>query len=339
MVDATHKRFDASDRSYFALIKKEAHALAVSSGFHSKRVAELDLVIAELTSNLNKYSRGGELLLGLAARDDNACIEILCMDQGPGMTDLPKMMTDGYSSSNSMGHGLGSIRRLSDEFDIYTQKDWGTLILSRVYRQPVKRPLPRVAHSSVYVHALVLPKPGEQVSGDGCYVKTTDQHTKVMLADGLGHGPEANEAVNEAVKAFKQCPYHTPTEIIRYLHPAVRKTRGLVATIAVFDRQLRRVYIAGVGNISARINGPLLSKSHLAYNGIIGHNIPNTMNDQTLSMEDYNRLVLCSDGIRSRWESGRTPGILRADPSLQAAAVYRDFARQTDDMSVVIVKF
>jgi len=335
MVDATHQSYDASDRSYFAIIKKEVHALAVSKNFPERRVAELDIIVAELTSNLHKYANGGELLLGYFENGGQEYIELLSLDNGPGMSDLPRMMTDGYSSSTSMGHGLGSIKRLSDEFDAFSLKGWGTIVLSRVHKSPSKIK----GRKSFQLKTIVVAKPGETTSGDGYYVKITERHIKLLLADGLGHGAEANLAVNEAVKAFKMCPSDSPVEIIRFLHPFVRKTRGLVGTVAVFDLAAKQFRLAGVGNIAAKLQGPLLAKSHLAYNGIIGHNIPNTMNDQTLRFEDYNQLVLCSDGIRSRWELNRLPGLARTDLSIQAAAIYKDFARRSDDMSVLIAKF
>lgn len=337
MVDATHKRFLASDRSYHAIIKKEAHNMALNAGFGEKTIAELDIILAEVTSNLYKYTKDGELLVGYFNKGEEEYIELISIDNGPGMADLQRVMSDGFSSTNTMGHGLGSIKRLSDQFEVYSQKGWGTILLSRVYKvKPDKKKKDRPA---VTINAVVIAKPSEVTSGDGFYFKTTDQYIKLLVADGLGHGPEANIAVNEAVKVFKQCPYHSPTEIIRYLHPEVRKTRGLVGTVVVFDLEQKQIKITGVGNISAKFIGGVVQKGHLAYNGIIGHNIPNTMNDQVAAFADYNQLILCSDGMRSRWEPGKLPGILRTDASIQAAAIYKDFGRQTDDMSVVIAKF
>lgn len=335
MVDATHKSFDASDRSYYAIIKKEAHNLAAAAGFGPKRLAELDIIVAEMTSNLHKYSKDGELLLSLPSSPDTGFIEVISIDNGPGMSDAARMTGDGISTGNSMGHGLGSIKRFSDQFDIYSQKGWGTVILSRVYREPPAAPR---SGRNLVVRPIVVAKPGESTSGDGYYLKAGADYTRLILADGLGHGPEANHAINEAVNAFRQCGESSPVEIIRYLHSSVRKTRGLVATIAVYDLKQQVLRLAGVGNIACRLSGPSFNKNHLAYNGIIGHNIPNTMNDQVLSLADYTQLTLCSDGIRSRWELGKHPGLLRCDPSLQAAAIYKDFARRSDDMSVVIAK-
>lgn len=310
--------------------------MALAAGFSEKRVAELDIIVAEITSNLNKYAIGGELLVGVFEEPVYSYIELICIDNGPGMTDLARMMSDGYSSTNTMGHGLGSIKRLSDQFDIFSVKNWGTILLSRIYKVAPPRP---ASKRTFRLAPLILAKPGEVTSGDGHYIKRTENRIKIMLADGLGHGPEANFAINEAARAFKQCPANSPVEMIRYLHTSVRKTRGLVATIVVIDLETKQLRIAGVGNIATKLVGTVLSKTHLAYNGIIGHNIPNTMNDQVLALSEYSQLVMCSDGMRSRWDINKYPGISRADISIQAAAIYKDFARRTDDMSVLIAKF
>ncbi|RVU02857.1 serine/threonine protein kinase [Mucilaginibacter limnophilus] len=335
MADATHKSFDASDRSYYAIIKKEVHNLALSTGFPEKKIAELDIIVAEITSNLHKYAKAGELLLSYQEKAGHEYIELISIDSGPGMQDLSRMMADGYSSTNTIGHGLGSIKRLSDEFDIFSSKGWGTILVSRVFKLPITKAKLKAPD----IKAIVVAKPGEIHSGDGYYVKASGNSVKLMLADGLGHGVDANYAMNQAVAAFQQCPFDSPVEIIRFIHRAVRKTRGLVATFVVVDTTQRTLRIAGVGNISAKLIGPLMSKTPLAYNGIIGHNIPNTMNDQLMSINDFQQLVLCSDGIRSRWELNKLPGLNRCDLSIQAAAIYKDHSRRSDDMSVVISKF
>src|ERR1700761_1658855 len=113
MVDFTHKSFDALDRSYYSIIKKEVHNLALTAEFDEKRIAELDIIVAEITANLHKYADNGELLLGHFKNNEREYIELISIDTGPGMSDLPRMMADGFSSTNTMGHGLGSIKRLS----------------------------------------------------------------------------------------------------------------------------------------------------------------------------------------------------------------------------------
>jgi anti-sigma regulatory factor (Ser/Thr protein kinase) len=339
MVDATHISYLADDRSYYSLLKKDIHHKAQEAGFGEKKLAALDLVLAEMTSNLHKYSTGGEILAGVLQDELGKYIEVVCMDSGPGVLDIGKMMVDGFSTTNTMGNGLGSMKRLADRFDIFSMKGWGTIVMCRIYKDDVSHAHRTASANTLEIRPLVVSKTGESVSGDGTYYHNYGKNVKLLVADGLGHGSEANHAVNEAVAAFKECYTDTPVEQLRYIHQKIRKTRGMVGTIANFNLETKMLDIAGIGNISAkflRMGGE--SKNHISYNGIIGHNIPNTMNGQHIAFADYNMLILCSDGIRSRWEVSKYQGIFKCDSAILAAAIYKDYARRTDDMSVVIVK-
>ncbi|GAB3933915.1 ATP-binding protein [Mucilaginibacter myungsuensis] len=335
MVDATHTSFAASDRSYFSLIKKEIHRLATEGGINPARVNELDLIVAEMTSNLFKYSDDGEILVGVFANGGSPYIELISIDNGPGMVNPARMMQDGVSTTKTLGHGLGSMKRLSDVFELYSLIGWGTIVLSRVYSDPEKAAKEKL---DLIIRPIVVCKPGEKVSGDGFTYKRTDKYIKLMLADGLGHGPEANKAVNEAERAFKIFPDYSPTETLRFIHQDIKKTRGAVINIVGYNFQDKTWSSTGVGNIFLRMFGPANLKNHMSYNGIVGHNIPNTMNEQLYAASDFNQLILCSDGIKTRIEQSRYPMMYKYDQTILAAAIYKDHARRNDDMSVVVAK-
>src|SRR5919205_939377 len=134
MVNVPHVSFNAADRSYFAILKKEIHALAIEAHFSTKKVGEVDIIVAEMVSNVVKHAGGGQLLVKPITENSVNGIEIICIDNGKGMTDVSRMMMDGVSTTNTLGGGLGSIKRLSDKFQIYTLKNWGTIILSRIFK-------------------------------------------------------------------------------------------------------------------------------------------------------------------------------------------------------------
>lgn len=335
MVDATHISFAANDRSYFSLIKKEIHRVATEAGMNATRINALDLIVAEMTSNLFKYSDDGEILLGVFNNGGSPYIELISIDNGPGMINPTRMMQDGVSTSNTLGHGLGSMKRLSDTFELYSQIGWGTIVLSRVYNEPEKAKV----KNKVVMRPIVVAKPGETKSGDGFVYKKTDKYIKMMLADGLGHGPEANKAINEAAGAFKVFPDYSPTETLRFIHSSIKKTRGAVINIVGYDFDQKIWSSAGIGNIAARMVGPAGSfRNHMSYNGIVGHNIPNTMNDQQYPADQYNQVLLCSDGIKTRIDFAKYPLMYKYDQTILAAAIYKDHARRNDDMSVVLAK-
>ncbi|HVG16920.1 MAG TPA: ATP-binding protein, partial [Chitinophagaceae bacterium] len=135
MVSRTHVAFKADDRSYFAILKKDIHALAVGASFTEARVGELDIIVAEMVSNLVKHAGGGQVWVKLIEEDGMQGIELLSIDNGPGMTDITRMVADGVSTKNTLGQGLGAMKRLSDVFQVYSQKDWGTVILIRLFKE------------------------------------------------------------------------------------------------------------------------------------------------------------------------------------------------------------
>lgn len=334
MVNRHYKNFRADDRSFFSLIKKEIHQQAASAGFDEIRVGKIDIIIAEITSNLSKYAKGGQLIAGMGHDTVGEYFDLIGVDEGPGIPDLSRVVSDGYSSTGSLGHGLGSIKRLSDQFDIYSMRDWGTIVLSRVY----KNDLTRVRKKKIDCEGLNVPKSGETVSGDGFFISDNSETWRILIADGLGHGEGAHLAVEMAGEAFAQCRENSPTEIIRHIHERIRKSRGIVGVVIVFDKKSSRWTIAGVGNISIKWMGHNISRTYISYNGIIGFKIPGSINDQELSQEEFYEFIACSDGIRSRWDLARFPALGVHHGMIIASVLLKEFARGTDDTSVIVCK-
>lgn len=334
MGKSSYKSYRADDRSFFSLIKKDIHQLVSAAGFDTVRIGKIDIIVAEITSNLSKYANGGKLLAGIGSDAYGEYFDVIGVDEGPGIPDLSRVLSDGYSSTGSLGHGLGSIRRLSDQFDLYSMKDWGTILLSRVY----KHDLPRKRTKMPDCQGLNVPKTGESVSGDGFYSRDSPDTWSILVADGLGHGAAAHAAVELAGEAFGECPDESPTETIRFIHERIRKTRGIVGVVIALDKKARRWSIAGVGNISIRWLGHNNGRTYVSYNGIIGFNIPGSLNDQDLSQEEMHQFIACSDGVRSRWDPARFPGIGSHHGMIIASAIFKEFARGTDDTSIIVCK-
>lgn len=334
MDNATHITYCAEDRSYFSLLKKDINKKATEAGFSPKKLGELDIIVAEMTSNLIKYAAKGELLMCITGETDQEYLELICIDSGPGIGDPAKMMVDGVSTANTFGNGLGSIKRLSDFFEIYSITGWGTILLCRIYKDSEQMVKPK----KIGIRSIVVAKPGETVSGDGGSYIQTSECFKLLVADGLGHGVEANKAIIEARKAFNLCTSDEPVEIIKFIHESIKKTRGAVGTVVIYDFKRKLWKIAGVGNITAGMMNYQSVRNLMSYNGIIGHNIPNSMKTLEIPSSDFQQVTLCSDGLKTRWDSSRYPGILKYDLSFLAAALYKDYARRTDDMSIVVCK-
>jgi serine/threonine-protein kinase RsbT len=55
-------------------------------------------------------------------------VRLTFADEGPGIPDIARAMTDGYTSGNGMGLGLGGTKRLVDQFDLESTPGAGTRI-------------------------------------------------------------------------------------------------------------------------------------------------------------------------------------------------------------------
>lgn len=335
MANNVHLSFKVADRSYFAIVKKEVHALTLNAGFSTQRVGEIDIIVAELVSNLVKHGGGGQVMVKLIAEKDNSLLELISIDSGKGMADVNRMMVDGVSTQNTLGQGMGAMKRLSHLFQVYSMKDWGTVTLIRIWKNDPALFSPTAL---TQIRSVIVPKPGETHCGDGFFHKVTTDDLSFFLGDGLGHGPEAEKAVTQAGEAFMKCYEKEPTEVIRYINASVRKSRGLVGTVVSLDTKERKWRICGIGNVQTKIAEGIELKNYMAYNGIIGLNVPNTLKSHEMPYENGQQLIMCSDGIKTRWDTFRYQAITRYDLSIFCATLLKDFSRNTDDAAVVACK-
>lgn len=335
-MDSSFTSYSIEDRSYIAFAKRQIHDLVLQGNFSRSRVGEVDIIVAELCSNIIKHAGKGEILYRFTnVPDEGATLELVVIDNGPGMTDVNRMMRDGISTSNTLGHGLGAISRLSNFFQVYSLPKWGTVCYAVVTSTEHTS---KVVSNILAIRSLVVPKPTETFCGDGFMIKKMGKLIMVLFADGLGHGEQAWKAVQLAKESFIQCMEIEPVEILRTIHAAIRKSRGVVATVGVLSPTERQWKICGIGNIITRVYDGMMFKHYMSYNGIVGMNIPNSMKETVVEADKNQTLIMCSDGIRTRWELTRYPSIFKYDSMLLAAALYKDYNRRNDDTSIFVGK-
>lgn len=83
---------------------------------------------SELVRNMLKYGGGGEALIEVISQGRDNGIRLTFTDKGPGITDIPLAMKDGYTTGKSLGVGLPGARRLVNEFDIKSTPGSGTTV-------------------------------------------------------------------------------------------------------------------------------------------------------------------------------------------------------------------
>ena len=263
-------------------------------------------------------------------------VDIIALDRGPGMSDLQRCLRDGYSTGGSLGQGLGAVRRLSTDFDIYSMPARGTAVYCRVAAENDVKAM--AGHKPLEWAAISAPAPGETECGDGWRVAQSGSLAAVVIADGLGHGPLAAVAANEAMRVFDQEPFAAPCAYLETAHQSLHSTRGAALAIARVDLERRVLVYAGIGNISANlISGDAQDRTLPSHNGIIGVQIRKTQEFE-LPLTDNQLLLMHSDGLQGRWNLADYPGLSRRNVALIAAVLYRDFKRGRDDTTVLAMR-
>ncbi len=336
-----HQSFSIPDRSFASITKRDITRLAESLGFSENETGKINIIVSEMLTNLAKFSpEGGELLVRQVGEPVHS-LEIICIDSGPGMNEPLRMMQDGVTTFGSAGEGLGAIKRQANFFDIYSAPGLGTVILTQVTKATATDTtdgLPK----NLEVGYVMVPKPHEILCGDGFAMKVRHNNLYLLALDGLGHGSYANEASSLATKLFEQSGEVNPVQALRDLHMGIKRTRGAVGFAASISSE--NISYCGVGNIGGKLYTGDLSnntppyKNIISYNGILGHNIPNTLNNQQLEWGRSKMLIMHSDGLRSRWDLSKYPNLQRHHPTVIAAVLYKDFSRHTDDTLVVVCK-
>ena len=335
MVGNAHKKLSLLERSYSGIIKKEIKRLALIAGFTKGRLGELEVVVSEMVSNLIKHAnQQGFFLVKEIEKDDIQGIEIICIDHGPGMKNPEKMIEDGISSSGSLGEGLGAIKRLSDEFGLYSLPHWGTIIISRLYTKRIKK----IDKKTLTFGTINVPADGEDKCGDGYGLLEKNDLLYFIAADGLGHGDNAHKASTAAINSFLKHKKTSTDILLRNIHTDIKKTRGAVCFTGVVDVKNNVIRYTGIGNISAKRLSQHHNKNCVSYNGIVGYAMPSTLHESSLVWEENNIFVIHSDGLQTKWDLEKFPDIAKHDASMLAAALYKDYCRGHDDTLVMVLK-
>lgn len=307
--------------------------MAGRQGFAEADRGRVALVATELATNILKHGNGGEILVGVYGEGPDTGIELIALDKGVGMSNVAASVTDGHSTAGTAGNGLGAIVRQSHFVDIASWPGNGTAVLARI--KSGRRPEAHADTSPIGV--VSVPKTGEDVCGDSWGLSVGPEETTLLVADGLGHGPEAAEAAVEAVRLLHRFGGHRVPALLEYIHGGLRATRGAAVSIARFQPGSGKIIYAGIGNVAGVLSANGELRRMVSMPGTAGHNA------RKIQAFEYpftgGLVILHSDGIASSWSLDRYPNLAARHPTLIAAVLYRDLTRHRDDATVLVAKW
>jgi serine/threonine-protein kinase RsbT len=115
-------------------VRQATRENAIAQGFSLVEQTKLVTAASELGRNTLDYGNGGDVEIARVLDGARKGVRLTFSDQGPGIEDLEKALTDGYSTGGGLGLGLSGARRLSNEFTIDSAPGKGTRVMIARWR-------------------------------------------------------------------------------------------------------------------------------------------------------------------------------------------------------------
>ena len=339
---------EVKEWAHVSKAQREAARRATEIGFSETAVAEISIIVSELAENLiSHHAVDGKIILSKLTVNEQIGLQIIAEDRGPGIENINRAITDGYSENASLGIGLGAVKRLSDEFEVISKtkrvnraiyenyrENIGTIVISRKW---LNRDHPhKYQPGNGYRFGIMSrPKIGETSNGDSWFLKEFNGQVMIAVFDGLGHGEDA------AIASLKACAvlnanFEEPLDkLLHRVHVELHRTRGAVGSIALINEKAAWLEYAGIGNIWAQVFNAPQPVRPVNFNGILGSNLEKVKVFH-FAWHKGNILMMSSDGISDKFTPDSYPGLLTKHPMIIADLVLRDYGRNSDDATVIV---
>lgn len=322
---------EVADVSQIGEARRRIALIATEHGLEQRTIDRLAVVCSELTTNLVKHAKGGSMIAQCLSDGSNIGIELFALDKGRGMSNIEDCFRDGFSTTGTLGTGLGAITRMSDSVSVSSSQSRGTVIQARLWSY-------KTASVDEGIGGLTVPLKGELLSGDKWIACKIQDGFYCLVVDGLGHGFEAAEAARLAVKRFKENLSLNPASMIDVLHRALRGTRGAAGAVARINFKQHELEYAGLGNITGLLVTNSDFKHLTSLNGTLGYEA-RKITAFTLPWSAQSVLVMHSDGLSSRVSEDTALSDNQSNSaSIIAASLYLHQSKAIDDATVMVVK-
>jgi serine/threonine protein phosphatase PrpC len=177
-------------------------------------------------------------------------------------------------------------------------------------------------------------------SGDLFVIVPFPEGAVVAVIDGLGHGAEAAVAAREAARLVEDNARGSVVALIQRCHEGLRRTRGVVMSLASFRAEDSSMTWIGVGNVKSLLlradptaNPP--REGLTARGGVLGYQLP-ALRAATLTVSVGDRLIMVTDGIRGDFTS--IVSTLQPPQEL-ADTILAQHRKGSDDALVLVVRY
>ena len=108
-----------------------ANWMSQATNFQAVDQSRIATAVSELARDILKYAGHGEIVLRRVVGKTGRGMEVVAQDNGPGIADQDRALSDHFSSSGTLGLGLPGVQRMMDEFDLVSESGRGTRVTVR----------------------------------------------------------------------------------------------------------------------------------------------------------------------------------------------------------------
>jgi serine/threonine-protein kinase RsbT len=103
----------------------------IAAGLHFSSTGQTMLVTAasELARNTLIHGGGGRFYWDVISVGAKRGVRLRFEDHGPGIADIPRAMTNGWTSGKGLGLGLPGAKRLVNQFEVHSTPGQGTRVV------------------------------------------------------------------------------------------------------------------------------------------------------------------------------------------------------------------
>src|SRR5579863_7853989 len=94
IISGMQRRVEVSDESGIGECRRATKRLAEGYGFDELSIGRLSIIATELATNILRHAGRGEMLIQVLDDGVNPELELMAIDQGPGMADVDSCLLD-----------------------------------------------------------------------------------------------------------------------------------------------------------------------------------------------------------------------------------------------------
>lgn len=123
-----HETLPLKSSNDIVLARQRVRQWSIELRFTLVDQTKLVTAASELARNALDHGKGGEMTMEALTFGARSGLRLTFADHGPGIEDIDRALSDGFTTGSGMGLGLGGSKRLVNEFSIESELGKGTKV-------------------------------------------------------------------------------------------------------------------------------------------------------------------------------------------------------------------